>query len=169
MYLVTSSRCSGAAIESRATRVARLSPSDWRPGCDAPPAPPHAGRTRSRCRHAPAAPTLAHPPLQLLLLPPRSTTAPPTTTQLQFTDQASKRCTPREYRCIWREVSGEGQPRGVSTHGAARGADPARCVTHLSRNFLACSRSPPSAETYQPVVRQPSPAPRVGASVVLTV
>lgn len=47
VYLVTSSRCSGAAIESRATRTARLSPSDWRPGRDAPPAPPHAGRFRS--------------------------------------------------------------------------------------------------------------------------
>lgn len=34
----------------------------------------------------------------------------------------------------------------LGTHREARGSGPARCVTHLSRRFLACSRSPPSAE-----------------------
>lgn len=44
-------------------------------------------------------------------------------------------------------------PRGAArTAGArrGRGSGPARCVTHLSRRFLACSRSPPSAETCCP-------------------
>lgn len=95
----------------------------------APPAPaPHAGST---------APLHAEPPGRDHL-PPLQPHAP------------------HEYWCFLPGIRAEHGTRGGSTHRETRGAGPARCVTHLSRRILACSRNSPSAETrFEESARRP--------------
>lgn len=114
---------------SRATRAARRSPSDCRPGRGAPAPPRPRAPTTHRLHHAALAP------------PPHHATLPDSGTLARTTRN----------RCILREGVERRWRRGV-THRAG-GAGPARCVTHLSGRFLAAcsaarhlqsrSRSPP--------------------------
>lgn len=106
-----------------------------------PPGPPRAPPA-PRARHAPPAAALAG----RTALPHYLTTS---------RSEPQRAHAPRDYRCVLWDVSrGAGGRREAAAGGGARhaprGAAPARCVTHLSRRFLACSRSPPSAETCEP-------------------
>lgn len=125
-------RCS-----DRAQGDARRSPapSDCRPGRGRPAR--HGTGTRHAARDLPApapprAPRARTPATRCTLT--RPLTATTTTISMCFVKYVQTR-------------ESEGGRGGVGTHRAVRGAGPARCVTHLSRSFLACSRSPPSAET----------------------
>lgn len=119
-----------------ASRVARLPRATAARAARPPrahlPAPPRATRHHA---HAPA-----------------STTTTATTTHYPGAEAAAGSRTTPVSMCFVR-IRRRG---GEDTHRAGRGADPARCVTHLSRCFLACSRSPPSAETCPE--RRPPPA-----------
>lgn len=99
----------------------------------APPAP--------RARHAPPAP--AHAGRALLTTSPSPSRSG--LTHHAIIDVFCEMC------------RAEQGPRGAA-RTAGRGGGPARCVTHLSRRFLACSRSPPSAETCSPGSGRAHPA-----------
>lgn len=149
-YLVARSRCNGAGIERR--RRAPLACSER-----LPPGPPRPTRHAAHgTRHAP--PSAHHAPAPPSRLP-------------------AARSPPRSYHhtivsmfFVKYDQTLEVQDchGGVGTHRAARGAGPARCVTHLSRSFLACSRSPPSAETCRvESASPPPPAPPDIATVLM--
>ena len=124
-----------AARERRATRAAAcLRATAARAAARAPPAP--------RARHAPPAPAHTAAPAA----PPHAE-LPPSPSRCGLTHHAIIDVFCEMYRAS-RDRGARHAPSGP--RWGRGGGGPARCVTHLSRRFLACSRSPPSAETCWP-------------------
>lgn len=139
-YLVASSRAQRCGVQRES--AGRREPP---PACERlPPGPPRAPRPR----HARATHRL-HRHTR-----PRHRTPPP---RAELPTLVGARCGLTHHAIIdvfcemcRADRGARHAPAELRPGGCGRGGDPARCVTHLSRRFLACSRSPPSAETCRP-------------------